>query len=47
MVNASLSSRLSLAADLIEKRSQQGRPFKVVTVRRRYDEDPDAARDRH
>jgi hypothetical protein len=32
---------------VIENRSQQGRPWKVVTVRRRYDEDPDAARDRH
>jgi len=32
---------------VIENRSQQGRPWKVVKVRRRYDEDPDAARDRH
>ena len=47
MVNGSLISRLSHAVDLIEKRSQQGRPFKVVTVRRGYEEDPDAALDRH
>jgi hypothetical protein len=32
---------------VIENRSQQDRPFKVVKVRRGYDEDPDAARDRH
>ncbi len=47
MVNASLISRLSHAVDLIEKRSQQNRPLKVVTVRRGYKEDPDAALDRH
>ena len=47
MVNASLISRLSHAVDLIEKRSQQNRPLKVVTVRRGYEEDPDAARARH
>ena len=47
MVNASLISRLSHAVDLIEKRSQQNRPWKVVTVRRGLKEDPDAARDRH
>ena len=34
MVNASFISRLSQAVDLIEKRSQQNRPLKVVTVRR-------------
>jgi hypothetical protein len=34
MVNASLISRLSHAIDLIEKRSQQNRPLKVVTVGR-------------
>ena len=39
MVNASLISRLSHAVDLIEKRSQQNRPWKVVTVRRGFDED--------
>ena len=47
MVNASLISRLSHAVDLIEKRSQQNRPWKVVTVRRGYNEDGDAAGDRH
>ena len=34
MVNASLISRLSHAVDLIEKRIQPNRPWKVVTVRR-------------
>ena len=47
MVNASLISRLSHAGDLIEQRSQQNRPWKVVTVRRGLNEDPDAALDRH
>ena len=47
MVNASLINRLSQAVDLIEQRSQQKRPWKVVTVRRGLKEDPDAARDRH
>ena len=47
MVNASFISRLSRAVDLIEKRSQRNRPLKVVTVRRGYKEDPDAALDRH
>jgi hypothetical protein len=47
MVTTSFINRLSHAVDVIENRSQQGRPWKVVTVRRRYDEDPDAARDRH
>ena len=47
MVNASLISRLSHAVDEIEKRSQQNRPWKVVTVRRSLKEDPDAALDRH
>ena len=47
MVNASFISRLSHAVDLIEKRSQQNRPLKVVTVRRGYNEDPDTAKDRH
>ena len=40
-------NRLSRAVDVIEKRSQQNRPWKVVTVRRGLKEDPDAARDRH
>ena len=47
MVNASLISRLSHAVDVIEQRSQQNRPWKVVTVRRGYNEDGDAACDRH
>ena len=47
MVNASLISRLSHAVDEIEKRSQQNRPWKVVTVRRGLKDDPDAAVDRH
>ena len=47
MVNASLISRLSHAVDLIENRSQRNRPWKVVTVRRGFQENPDAARDRH
>ncbi|MGV7212504.1 hypothetical protein [Bradyrhizobium sp. UFLA05-112] len=47
MVNASLISRLSHAVDLIEERIQQNRPWKVVTVRRGYKEDGNAAQDRH
>ena len=47
MVNASLISRLSHAVDEIEKRSQQNRPWKIVTVLRGLKEDPDAALDRH
>ena len=47
MVTASFINRLSQAVDRIESRSQQRRPWKVVQVRRGYDEDPDAARDRH
>ena len=47
MVNASLISRLSHAVDLIEKRSQQNRPLKVVTVRRGFREDGNVARARH
>ena len=47
MVNASLISRLSHAVDEIEKRSQQNRPWKIVTVRRSLQEDGNAARDRH
>ena len=47
MVNASLISRLSHAIDLIEQRSQQNRPWKIVKVRRGYNEDGDAAIDRH
>jgi hypothetical protein len=47
MVNASLISRLSHAIDLIEQRSQQNRPWKVVKVRRGFNEDPDAALEGH
>jgi hypothetical protein len=47
MVTVSSINRLSRAVDLIENRSQQGRPLKIVQVRRGYDEDPDAALDRH
>ena len=47
MVTASFISRLSRAVDLIEKRSQQNRPWKVVTVRRGFREDGNAAVDRH
>ena len=47
MVTASLISRLSRAVNLIEQRSQQNRPLKVVNVRCGYHEDRDAACDRH
>ena len=47
MVNASLISRLSHAVDLIEQRSKQNRPWKIVKVRRGYGEDPHAAKARH
>ena len=47
MVNASLINRLSQAVDLIEKRMQQNRPWKVVTVRRGFREDGNAAQARH
>ena len=47
MVTASLISRLSHAVDLIEKRSKQNRPFKVVSVRRGWKEDGNVAIDRH
>jgi hypothetical protein len=47
MVNASLISRLSHAVDLIEQRSKQNRPWKIVKVRRGFNEDGDAALDRH
>ncbi len=42
-----LISRLSQAVDQIEKRFKQNRPLKVITVRRRRDEDRNAAKDRH
>ena len=47
MVTASFISRLSRAVDLIEKRMQQNRPFKVVTVCYCRGEDRNAAKDRH
>ena len=47
MVNASLISRLSHAVDLIEQRSKQNRPRKIVMVRCGCGEDRDAAKDRH
>ena len=47
MVNASLISRLSQAVDQIEERRKLNRPWKVVTVRRGWKEDPDVAEDRH
>ena len=47
MVTASLISRLSQAVDLLEQRSQQNRPLKVVKVRRGLGEDPDVAQARH
>ena len=47
MVTTSFISRLSRAVDLIEQRSQQNRPWKVVTVRPGLEEDGDAALDRH
>ena len=47
MVTTSFINRLSHAVDVLENRSQQGRPWKVVQIPRGYDEDPDAALDRH
>ena len=47
MVTASLISRLSQAVDQIEERRKLNRPWKVVTVRRGYGEDGNAACDRH
>ena len=47
MVNASLISRLSHAVDLIEQRSQQNRPWKIVKVRRGFARIGIVARDRH
>ena len=47
MVTASFINRLSQAVDQIEKRLQQNRPWKVVTVRRDREEDRDAALARH
>ena len=47
MVTASLINRLSQAVDLLEQRSQQNRPWKVVKVRRGLHEDRDVALARH
>ena len=44
MVTVSFINRLSHAIDLIEQRSQQNRPWKVVKVRRGYKEDAPALR---
>jgi hypothetical protein len=46
MVTTSFINRLSQAVDRIESQRQPC-PWKVVTVRRGYHEDPDAALDRH
>ena len=46
MVTASFIDRLSKAVDRIENRNQP-RSWKVVTVPRGYQEDPDVARERH
>lgn len=47
MVTASFISRLAQAIDQIEKRLQQNRRLKVVKIRCGFDEDRNAARDRH
>jgi hypothetical protein len=47
MVTTSFINRLSHAVDVIENRSQQGRPFKVVKVRCGISEDRNVARERH
>ena len=47
MATASLISRLSQAVAQIEKRLKRDRPWKVVEVHRRREEDQDAALDRH
>ena len=47
MVTVSFINRLSHAVDVIENRSRQGRPFKVVKVRCGISEDRNAARERH
>jgi hypothetical protein len=46
MVTASFINRLAHAVDLIEQRTQQ-KPWKVVKVRRGWQEDGDVALDRH
>jgi len=47
MVTASLISRLSQAVDQIEKRHKQKGPWKVVRVRRGFEEDGNVAQERH
>ena len=47
MATASLISRLSQAVDLIEQRSQQNRPLKIINVRCGFDEDRNVAKARH
>ena len=47
MDRSDVISRLSQAVDLLEQRSQQNRPFKVVEVRCDRGEDRDAAKERH
>jgi hypothetical protein len=47
MVTSSIINRLSHAIDQIEKRSQPPRPFKVVKIRRGWNEDADVAAARH
>ena len=47
MVTVSFISRLSQAVDQIENRLKQNRPWKVATVRRGYNEDGNAACERH
>ena len=47
MVATSFINRLSHAIDQIEKRSQPPRPFRVVKIRRGWNEDPDVAAARH
>jgi hypothetical protein len=46
MVTVSFN-RLSHAVDVLENRSQRGRPFKVVKVRCGISEDRNVARERH
>jgi hypothetical protein len=46
MVTTTYINRLSHAVDLIEQRSQSRTP-KIVKVRRGFEEDADAALDRH
>jgi hypothetical protein len=47
MVKASFISGLSQAVDQIENRLKQNRPWKVVKVRRGFEEDGYAALDHH